>query len=62
MMAEVDRELKTLMDELPRAESAADQMPPRTKACIYQRANIQPDFDLPSELYRIAGVDPHRHT
>jgi transposase len=57
MIAEVDGELKKLMDELPRAESAADQMPPRTKACIYQRANNEPAFDLPSELYRIAGVD-----
>ena len=57
MIAEVDSEHKKLMDELPRAERAADQMPPRPKACLYQRAHNEPAFDLASELYRIAGVD-----
>src|SRR3954451_9540551 len=54
MMAEVDEELKKRLDELSRAEGAADQMRPRTKACIYQRASNEPAFDLPRELYRIA--------
>ncbi len=32
-------------------------MPPRTKACFYQRADNEPTFDLKGELFRIAGVD-----
>lgn len=32
-------------------------MPPRTKACSYQRADNEPAFDLKGELFRIAGVD-----
>jgi transposase len=57
MIGEVDSELKKLLDELPRSEGAADQPPPRTKTCIYQRASNEPAFDLPAELYRISGVD-----
>jgi len=57
MIGEVDRELKKLLDELPRSEDSADQLPPRTKTCIYQRASNEPAFDLPAELYRISGVD-----
>jgi transposase len=57
MIAEVDRELEKLLQGLPRCEGAPEQMPPRTKACIYQRASNEPAFDLRGELYRIAGVD-----
>jgi transposase len=57
MIGEVDRELKKLLDELPRSEGVADQLPPRPKTCIYQRASNEPAFDLPAELYRISGVD-----
>jgi len=32
-------------------------MPPRTKATAYHRQGNDPQFDLRSELYRIAGVD-----
>ncbi len=38
LISEVDQELELGMRELPRAEGAPEQMPPRTKACIYQRA------------------------
>jgi transposase len=57
MIAEVDEELKKLLDEWPLAESATDQMPPRTKTRIYQRGSNEPAFDLPRALYRMAGVD-----
>jgi transposase len=57
LMAEVDCELQTRMSELPRAQGGPDQMPSRTKTCIYQRANNEPAFDLKGELFRIAGVD-----
>jgi transposase len=57
LMAEVDHELELRMRELPRAEAAPEQMPPRTKKCIYQRAGNEPAFDLKAELFRIAGVD-----
>ena len=57
LMAEVDVELELKMRELPRAEGAPDQMPPRTKKCFYQRANNEPSFDLKAELFRISGVD-----
>jgi len=45
------------MRELPRAEGVPEEIPPRTKACIYQRASNEPGFDLKRELFRIAGVD-----
>jgi transposase len=57
LMAEVDVELKLRMQELPRAEGAPEQMPPRTKKCFYQKAGNEPAFDLKAELFRIAGVD-----
>jgi transposase len=57
MIAEVDGELKKLLDQLPRAEGAADQPPPRTKTHPHKLGNNEPAFDLPGELYRIAGVD-----
>ena len=57
MIAEVDAELKKLLDQLPRAEGAADQPPPRTKTHPHKLGNNEPAFDLPGELYRIAGVD-----
>lgn len=57
MIAEVDRELEVTMRQLPRAPGAPDQMPPRTKKCIYQKANNEPAFDLKAELFRIIGVD-----
>jgi hypothetical protein len=33
-------------------------MPKRTKRTAYQGMGNDPTFDLRSELYRIAGVDP----
>ena len=57
LIAEVDQELELRMRELPRAEGAPEQIPPRTKKCIYQRAGNEPAFDLKAELFRIAGVD-----
>ena len=57
LIFEVDQELELKMQELPRAEGAPEQMPPRTKAWIYQRAGNEPAFDLKAELFRIAGVD-----
>jgi hypothetical protein len=57
LIAEVDVELQLKMRELPRAEGAPEQMPPRTKKCFYQRAGNEPAFDLKGELFRIAGVD-----
>lgn len=57
LISEVDQELELRMHDLPRAEGAPAQMPPRTKACVYQRAGNEPAFDLKAELFRIAGVD-----
>jgi transposase len=57
LIAEVDQELELRMRELPRREGAPEQIPPRTKKCIYQRAGNEPAFDLKAELFRIAGVD-----
>ena len=57
LIAEVDGQLQLKMRELPQAEGAPEQMPPRTKACVYQRASNEPAFDLKAELFRIAGVD-----
>ena len=57
LIAEVDRELELKMRKLPRAIGGPEQMPPRTKACFYQRADNEPAFDLKGELFRIAGVD-----
>jgi transposase len=56
-IAQVDQELEKQMRELPRAEGMPDEIPPRTKACIYQRASNEPGFDLKREWFRIAGVD-----
>jgi transposase len=57
LIAEADVELQLKMRELPRAEGAPEQMPPRTKTRFYQRAGNEPAFDLKGELFRIAGVD-----
>jgi transposase len=57
MLAELDEELKKLLGELPPAEGAPKQMPLRTKTRMYRRAGNEPAFDLPGELFRIAGVD-----
>lgn len=57
LIAEVDRELELKLRKLPRATGGPEQMPPRTKACFYQRADNEPAFDLKGELFRIAGVD-----
>jgi hypothetical protein len=57
LMAEVDVELQLKMRDLPRAEGAPEQMPPRTEKCFYQRASNEPAFNLKAELFRIAGVD-----
>jgi len=57
LIAEVDRELELKMRKLPRASRGPEQMPPRTKARFYQRADNEPAFDLKGILFRIAGVD-----
>jgi hypothetical protein len=57
LIAEVDQELEAKMRELPSAEGAPAEIPPRTKACIYQKAGNEPAFDLKAEVFRIAGVD-----
>jgi hypothetical protein len=43
------------MQALPSATE--HPMPPRTKPTAYHRKGNDPQFDLRSELYRIAGVD-----
>jgi hypothetical protein len=53
----IDQELEKQMRELPRAEGVPEEILPRTKACIYQRASKEPGFDLKRELFRTAGVD-----
>ena len=57
LISEVDQELEVKMRDLPRAATGPEQMPPRTKTRIYQRASNEPAFDLKAELFRIAGVD-----
>jgi transposase len=57
LIAEVDQELEAKMQELPSAQDAPAEIPPRTKACIYQKAGNEPAFDLKAEVFRIAGVD-----
>jgi len=57
LIREVDQELEATMRQLPRAEGAPEQMPPRTKKCFYQKAGNEPAFDLKAELFRISGVD-----
>jgi transposase len=57
LIREVDQELEAVMRQLPRAEGAPEQMPPRTKKCFYQKAGNEPAFDLKAELFRISGVD-----
>jgi transposase len=55
LILELDQETARLMQALP---SATEQpIPPRTKATAYHRQGNDPQFDLRSELYRIAGVD-----
>jgi hypothetical protein len=57
LIAEVDVELESKTRNLPRAVGGPEEMPPRTKEWIYQRAGNEPTFDLKSEMFRIAGVD-----
>lgn len=57
LILEVDHELEAVMQQLPRAEGAPDQVPPRTKKRFYQKAGNEPAFDLKAELFRISGVD-----
>lgn len=57
LIAEVDVELETKTRELPREAYGAEEMPPRTKECMYHRAGNEPSFDLRSEMFRITGVD-----
>jgi transposase len=51
----LDQETARLMQALPSATE--HPMPPRTKPSAYHRKGNDPQFDLRSELYRIAGVD-----
>jgi transposase len=55
LILELNQETACLMQALPSATE--DPMPPRTKATAYHRKGNDPQFDLRSELYRIAGVD-----
>jgi hypothetical protein len=57
LIGEVDQELESTMQQLPRAEGAPHEMPPRMKKCFYQKAGNEPAFDLKAELFRISGVD-----
>jgi transposase len=57
LITEVDVELEAKTRELPRAVGGPEEMPPRTKECVYHRAGNEPAFDLRSEMFRIAGVD-----
>ncbi len=57
LISDVNQQLEVKMRGLPRAATGSEQMPPRTKARIYQRAGNEPAFDLRAELFRIAGVD-----
>lgn len=57
LISEVDMELEARMRQLATADGIPEQIPPRTKKCIYQKANNEPAFDLKAELFRIAGVD-----
>jgi transposase len=54
---EVDQELESAIGQLPRAQGAPSEIPPRTKKRFYQKANNEPSFDLKAELFRITGVD-----
>jgi transposase len=55
LILELDQETARLMQALPSATE--DPVPPRTKPTAYHRKGNDPQFDLRSELYRIAGVD-----
>lgn len=57
LIAELDREIERLMQTLPGAVEAGQQIPPRTKHSAFQRQGNDPGFDLRGQLYRIAGVD-----
>lgn len=57
LIAEVDVKLESKTHELPRAAGCPEQMPPRTKEWVYQRAGNEPTFDLRAEMYRVAGID-----
>ena len=59
---ELDQELEIVMRQLPRVLGGPDEMPPRTKKCPYHKTSNEPAFDLKGELFRVAGVDPHRCT
>ena len=54
LILELDQETR-LMQALPSATE--HPMPPRTKPTAYHRNGNDPQFNLRSELYRIAGVD-----
>ncbi|WP_130425590.1 IS110 family transposase [Edaphobacter modestus] len=58
LIAELDDEIARLMHTLPNATEHPALIPKRTKRTAYQRMGNDPLFDLHSELYRIAGVDP----
>ena len=53
LILELDQETARFMQALPSATE--DPMPPRTKATAYHRQGNDPQFDLRSELYRIAA-------
>jgi len=55
LILELDQETAHLMQALPSATE--HPIPPRTKGTAYHRQGNDPQFDLRSELYRIAGVD-----
>jgi transposase len=57
LIAELDKELATYLNELPTSEVAQPKLPKRTKRLPFQRERNDPSFDLRGELYRIVGVD-----
>jgi len=55
LIAQLDAELKSCLQELPTSIAAQPELPKGTK--LRQKERNDPAFDLRSELYRIVGVD-----
>jgi transposase len=57
LIADLDREIATLMQALATTEPSSAPLPKQTKITPYRRGRNDPAFNLRKELYRIAGVD-----
>jgi transposase len=55
LIAQLDAELKSYLQELPTSTAAQSELPKGTK--LRQKERNDPAFDLRSELYRVVGVD-----